>query len=65
MVNTIVVRLKAEEIYSHITQGQKDVQLVFLRTLNKSAKLVGEAGSAGQKAVEAFLKHLLSVLPGC
>lgn len=58
VVDSIVVRLKAKEIYSHITQGQKNDKpfsdsagwlTCFKSQYNiKNGKLAGEAGSVEQ-----------------
>ncbi|XP_046538005.1 tigger transposable element-derived protein 1 [Equus quagga] len=72
VVDSIVVRLKAKEIYGHVTQGQKNVKPFsasagwlarFKRRYGvKNIKLAGEASSADQEAAQEFKKHLLSVI---
>ncbi|XP_057566797.1 tigger transposable element-derived protein 1 [Hippopotamus amphibius kiboko] len=72
VVDSIVVRLKAKEIYGHVTQGQKNVKPFsasagwlarFKRRYGmNNVKLAGEAGSADQEAAEEFKKYLLSVI---
>ncbi|XP_007083430.1 tigger transposable element-derived protein 1-like [Panthera tigris] len=72
VVDSIVVRLKAKEIYGHVTQGQKNVKPFsasagwlarFKRRYGvNNVKLAGEASSADREAAEEFKKHLLSVI---
>ncbi|XP_008562678.1 PREDICTED: tigger transposable element-derived protein 1-like [Galeopterus variegatus] len=72
IVDSIIVRLKAKEIYSHVTQGQENVKPFsasagwlarFKRRYSmKNFKLAGEAGSADQEAAEEFKKYLLSII---
>ncbi|XP_047576390.1 tigger transposable element-derived protein 1-like [Lutra lutra] len=72
IVDSVVVRMKAKEIYSHVTQGQEKVKLFSASTgwlasfkgryHMKNAKLAGKAGPADQEAAEEFKKHLLSII---
>ncbi|XP_004451066.1 tigger transposable element-derived protein 1 [Dasypus novemcinctus] len=72
VVDSIVVRLKAKEIYGHVTQGQENVKPFsasagwlarFKRRYGvKNVKLPGEAGSADQEAMEEFKKYLVSII---
>ncbi|XP_032710502.1 tigger transposable element-derived protein 1-like [Lontra canadensis] len=71
VVDSIVVRLKAKEIYGHVTQGQKHVKPFFAsagwlarfkrRYGVNNGKLAGEASSADE-AAEEFKKYLVSVI---
>lgn len=72
VVDSIVVRLKAKEIYGHVTQGQKNVKPFsasagwlarFKRRYGvNNVKLAGEASSADREAAEEFKKYFLSVI---
>ncbi|XP_062966172.1 tigger transposable element-derived protein 1 [Cynocephalus volans] len=72
IVDSIVVRLKAKEIYGHVTQGQRNVKPFsasagwlarFKRRYGVENKLAGEtASSADQEVAEEFKKYLLSVI---
>lgn len=72
IVDSIVVRLKAKEIYSQVTQGQEHVKPFsasagwlarFKRRYSmKNFKLAVEDGSAHQEAADEFKKYLLSVI---
>lgn len=72
MVDSIVVRLKAKEIYGPVTQGQKHVKpssasagwlAGFKRRYGvNNGKLAGEASSADEEAAEEFKKYLVSVI---
>lgn len=64
------MKLKAKEIYGHITQGQENVKPSQLGLLAhtfptavrcENIKLAGEAGAIDQEATEDFKKYLLSV----
>lgn len=71
-VDSTVVRLKAKEIYSHVTQGQKHEKPFsasagwlarFKRRYSmKNFQLAVEDGSAHREAAEEFKKYLLSVI---
>lgn len=66
------MRLKAKEIYSHITKDQENVKLFstsagwlgyFKRQYSmKNAKLAGEASSTSQETVQESLKYLLNFI---
>ncbi|XP_046519737.1 tigger transposable element-derived protein 1-like [Equus quagga] len=72
VVDSVVVRLKAKEIYGHVTQGQENVKPFsasagwlarFKRRYHmKNVKLAGKAGSADREAAEEFKKYLLSII---
>ncbi|XP_047724566.1 tigger transposable element-derived protein 1-like [Prionailurus viverrinus] len=72
MVDSVVVRLKAKEIYSHVTQGQEKVKPFsasagwlarFKRRYHmKNVKLGRKAGPADEEAAEEFKKYLLSII---
>lgn len=72
MVDSVVVRLKAKEIYSHVTQGQEKVKPFsasagwlarFKRRYHmKNIKLGRKAGPADEEAAEEFKKYLLSII---
>lgn len=67
-----MVRLKAKEIYGHVTQGQRNVKPFsasagwlarFKRRYGvKNVQLAGEASSADQEAAEEFKTYLLSII---
>lgn len=67
IVESIVVRLKAKKIYSHVTQGQEHVKSFSAsagwlarfkrRYIMKNFKLAVEDGSAHQEAAEEFKKY--------
>ncbi|XP_027943107.1 jerky protein homolog-like [Eumetopias jubatus] len=71
-VDSVVGRLKAKEIYSHVTQGQEKVKPFsasagwlarFKRRYHmKNVKVAGKAGPADQEAAEEFKKYLLSII---
>lgn len=64
VVDSIIVRLKAKEIYGHVTQGQENVKPFsasagwyahFKRWYHmKNVKLTGKTGSTDRKAAEEF-----------
>lgn len=72
VVDSVVVRLKAKEIYGHVTQGQENVKPFsasaswlarFKRRYHmKNVKLAGKVGSTDQEAAEEFKKYLLSII---
>lgn len=72
IVDSVVVRLKAKEIYSPVTQGRTKVKpfsasagwvACFKRRYHmKNIKLPGKAGPADQEAAEEFKRHLLSII---
>ena len=71
IVDSIVVRLKTKEMYTHLTQGQDNVKpfstsegwlAQFKRWYHmKNVRLAGKPGSTDQEAAEKFRKYLLSV----
>nr|XP_031322192.1 tigger transposable element-derived protein 1-like [Camelus dromedarius] len=72
VADSVVVRLKAKEIYGHVTQGQENVKPFsasagwlarFKRRYPiKNVKLAGKTSSTDQEAAEEFKKYLLSII---
>uniref|UniRef100_A0A8C0PPK2 HTH CENPB-type domain-containing protein n=1 Tax=Canis lupus familiaris TaxID=9615 RepID=A0A8C0PPK2_CANLF len=76
IVDSVVVRLKAKEIYRHVTQSQEKVKPFsasagwlahfkrpyHMKNVHTDEKFAGKAGPADQEAAEEFKKYLLSIV---